>query len=98
MISTVPVQMNPMVLITRERCMCRRSALSCSVRSSHVQCRTMPIWLSVNDTNTPTMYSWISAVTSARNATTNAIAANAKNRIPLENASRSPRVCSCRGR
>ncbi len=25
----------------------------------------MPIWLSVNETNTPTMYSWISAVTSA---------------------------------
>ncbi len=78
--------------------MCRRSALSSSVRSSRVQCRTMPIWLSVNDTNTPTMYSWISAVTSARKATTNAIAANAKNRMPLENASRSPRVCSWRGR
>ena len=28
---------------------------SVSVRSSRVQCRTMPIWLSVNDTNTPTM-------------------------------------------
>src|SRR6267378_1577487 len=64
MISTVPVQMKPTVLITRERIIPRRTAESVSVRNSRVQCRTMPIWLSVNDTNTPTMYSWISAVTS----------------------------------
>ena len=37
-------------------------------------------------------------MTSARKATTKAIAANARNRMPLENASRSPRVCNCRGR
>ena len=55
MISTVPVQMKPIVLITRERIISRRTAESVSVRSSRVQCRTMPIWLSVNDTNTPTM-------------------------------------------
>ncbi|CKQ00545.1 Uncharacterised protein [Mycobacterium tuberculosis] len=52
----------------------------------------------VNEMNTPTMYSWISAVNSARNATTAPIAAAARNRIPLENASRSPRVCNWRGR
>ena len=98
MIRTVPVQMKPMVLITRERIILRRTAESVSVRSSRVQCRTMPIWLSVNDTNTPTMYSWISAVTCARNATTKAIAANARNKMPFENASRSPRVWSWRGR
>ena len=51
--STVPVQRKPMVLITRERSIRRRSCGSVSVRSSRVQCRTMPIWLSVNDTNTP---------------------------------------------
>ena len=26
-----------------------------SVRSSRFQCRTMPVWLRVNETNTPTM-------------------------------------------
>ena len=55
MISTVPVQRRPIALITRDRIMWRRTAESVSVRSSRVQCRTMPIWLSVNDTNTPTM-------------------------------------------
>ena len=45
--------MKPIVLITRDRIMWRRTAESVSVRSSRVQCRTMPIWLSVNDTNTP---------------------------------------------
>ena len=55
MISTVPVQMKPMVLMTRDRIIWRRTAESVSVRSSRVQCRTMPIWLSVNETNTPTM-------------------------------------------
>ena len=43
------------MLITRDRIMWRRTAGSVSVRSNRVQCRTMPIWLSVNDTNTPTM-------------------------------------------
>ena len=53
--STDPVQKKPIVLITRDRIMRRRTAGSVSVRNSRVQCRTMPIWLSVNDTNTPTM-------------------------------------------
>jgi hypothetical protein len=55
MTSTVPVQVNPMALMTRERIIRRRTSGSVSVRSSRVQCRTMPIWLSVNETNTPTM-------------------------------------------
>ena len=53
--STAPVHMQPIALMTRDRCILRRSAASVSTRSSRVQCRTMPIWLSVNDTNTPTM-------------------------------------------
>ena len=44
-----------MALMTRERFIFDRTAGSVSVRSSRVQCRTMPIWLNVNDTNTPTM-------------------------------------------
>ncbi len=40
---------------TRDRIIRARAAESVSVRSRRVQCRTMPIWLSVNDTNTPTM-------------------------------------------
>ena len=38
------------------------------VRSSRVQCRTMPAWLRVNETNTPMMYSWMSRVVLASNA------------------------------
>ena len=53
--STVPVHRKPMVLTTRERIILRRSCGSVSVRRYRVQCRTMPIWLRVNDTNTPTM-------------------------------------------
>jgi hypothetical protein len=55
MISTAPVMTRPTELITRERIMWLRAAESVSVRSSRVQCRTMPVWLTVNDTNTPTM-------------------------------------------
>ena len=55
MTSTVPVAMKPTVLITRDRIIRRRSAGSSSPPSSRVQCRTIPIWLSVNEMNTPTM-------------------------------------------
>ena len=55
--STVPVATKPIVLTTRERIIVRRTAGSVSLRSNRVQCRTMPIWLSVNEMNTPTMYS-----------------------------------------
>ena len=58
----------------------------------------MPSWLRVNDTKTPTMYSWISRVTCASNATMSTIAEPARMTMPFENASRSPRVCSWRGR
>ncbi len=45
----------PMPLMTRLRTM---RARTCGLRSRvrwRVQCRTMPIWESVNDTKTPTM-------------------------------------------
>ena len=55
MSNTVPVAMNPTVLMTRARFILPRSAGSSSVASRRVQCRTMPIWLRVNEMNTPTM-------------------------------------------
>ena len=45
---------SPIPLITRDRCILPRTAGSVSVRSSRVQCRSMPVWLTVKDTNTPT--------------------------------------------
>ena len=45
----------PKVLITRERNIFRRAAGSCSVFRWRVQCRIMPSWLRLNETNTPTM-------------------------------------------
>ena len=53
--STAPVATNPIVLTIRERIIVRRAAGSVSLRSNRVQCRTMPIWLRVNEMNTPTM-------------------------------------------
>ncbi len=76
----------------------RRSAGSCSLASSRCQCRSIPVWLSVNEVKTPTVYSAISRVTSAWKPITSMIANAARKTMPLENASRSPRVCSCRGR
>lgn len=96
--STTPVQVRPTALTVCERRIRRRLAGSVSLASNRFQCRIMPAWLTVNDTNTPTMYSWISRVTSASNAMISTSANAARNRMPLENASRSPRVCSCRGR
>ena len=58
----------------------------------------MPNWLVVNDTKTPTMYSWISRVTWASKAMIRMLAIRASVMMPLLNASRSPRVCSWRGR
>ncbi len=52
--STTPVQLSPIALTIRERFMCRRACGSVSVRRCRVQCRSMPAWLTVNDTNTPT--------------------------------------------
>jgi len=53
--STTAVTDSPTPLMTRLRCILARAAGSRSVRSRRVQCRTMPVWLRVNETNTPTM-------------------------------------------
>ena len=53
--STTLVAAAPVRLIACERCMARRVRPPAAVRSSPLQCRTMPAWLSVNDTNTPMM-------------------------------------------
>ena len=54
MISTVPVKVRPTALMTRARFMVRRAAGSVSAARCRVQCRSMPSWLTVKDTNTPT--------------------------------------------
>ena len=56
MTSTTAVKQNPMALIVwLRRIIWRRTAASFSLRSNLFQCRIMPIWQSVNETNTPTM-------------------------------------------
>ena len=45
----------PKVLITRERNIRRRTAGSLSVLRWRVQCRIIPSWLRLKETNTPTM-------------------------------------------
>ena len=52
---TAPVESKPTVLTTRERIILLRARGSVSVRNNRVQCRTIPIWLRVNEMNTPTM-------------------------------------------
>ena len=42
-------------LTARERIILRRSAGSVSARRWRFQCRIIPSWLRLNDTNTPTM-------------------------------------------
>ena len=61
-------------------------------RSIRRQCRTMPIWPSENETNTPMMYSWISVVRLAWKMIRMTIAARPRMIMPFENTSRSPRV------
>ncbi len=53
--STIPVIAAPKPLMACERRIRRRSAGSVSVASSRFQCRSMPIWLSVKEVNTPTV-------------------------------------------
>ena len=53
--STVAVMTRPIALITRDRSIRARICGSVSVRRCRVQCRIMPVWLSTNETNTPTM-------------------------------------------
>ena len=98
MTSTTAVKLNPVALMVWLRRIRRRTTGSVSVASSRFQCRIMPACEQVNDTNTPTMYSWMSELTLALKATTRASATTARKTMPFENASRSPRVCSCRGR
>ena len=52
----------------------------------------MPDCDSVNDVNTPTAYSGISAFVMPPNATMSAPANSARTTMPFENTSRSPRV------
>ena len=73
----------PKVLISRERNIRRRVAGSSSVFSRRVQWRIMPSWLRLNETNTPTMYSWISRVVSASKASIRTMARPARKRMPL---------------
>lgn len=56
---TRPVVQAPKALITRERWARARTVWSLSVPSTSFQCRTMPIWESVKEVNTPRMYRWI---------------------------------------
>ena len=58
----------------------------------------MPDCDSVNDVNTPTAYSGISAFVMPPNATISALAMTASTTMPFENTSRSPRAASWRGR
>ena len=54
-ISTTPVIAAPKPLMAWARRMRRRAAGSVSVARWRRQCRTIPVWLSVNETNTPTV-------------------------------------------
>ena len=92
---TTAVAIAPTPLIAAEtRCL---PVQPCSVATRR-QYTTMPVWLSVKDTKTPRMYSWIRRVTEPSNATISAIATPDRMRMPLLNASRSPRRVSCLGR
>ena len=55
MTSTVAVMARPIELTTRERIILERVAGSVSVLRCRFQCRIMPSWLRLNETNTPTM-------------------------------------------
>lgn len=63
MTSTDAVMSAPSALIARPRH--TGPAASERSRSTRIQRRTMPIWPSVNEMNTPMMYSWMSVVTFA---------------------------------
>ncbi len=61
-------------------------------------CRTMPACDNVNERNTPTAYSGISALVLPPKAMMSAPAAVASTSTPFENTSRSPRFANCLGR
>ncbi len=98
MTRTTPVKHAPTVLMARDRTIRRRAALPGPAASSRFQCRIIPVWLHTNETNTPMMYSWMSRVGDAWKTTMSRMANPLNSKIPLLNASRSPRVCSWRGR
>ena len=52
---TTAVKHAPIVLIIRDRNICRRARASVVLRSSRFQCRIIPVWLHTKDTKTPTM-------------------------------------------
>ncbi len=52
---TRPVRKAPKVLMARERSMRLRATGSFSLARWRFQCRTMPVWLRVKETKTPTM-------------------------------------------
>ena len=62
-----------------------------SVPRSFHQCRTMPAWLSVNATKTPTVYSGMRFVTLPLKATISNVESRARTTMPVVNARRSPR-------
>ncbi|MCY1224920.1 hypothetical protein D9M72_370980 [compost metagenome] len=95
---TRAVMPKPIVLMMRDLSMRSLTAGSLASFSSRPQCRIMPSWLIVNEMKTPTMYSWMSLVTSALNDRMSTRAPAARARTPLLNASRSPRVRSWRGK
>ncbi|GIU98970.1 MAG: hypothetical protein KatS3mg014_0586 [Actinomycetota bacterium] len=55
-------------------------------------CLAIPAWESVNEVKTPTAYSGMSRWTSARKATSRAVAARANPMMPFECTSRCPRL------
>ena len=96
--STRAVTAAPSAFTARDRCILRRTEVEIATGNRLVQCRTMPAWLRVKETNTPMMYSWINLVVLASNATISATDAKDKIMIPLLKTSRSPRRANCRGR
>ena len=88
----------PMPLMSCERRTLRRVLVSSVVASSRRQCLTIPTWDRVNEVKTPMMYSWISFSMLALKPMMSAAEIPARSRMPLLKASRSPLLCSCRGR
>ena len=96
--STSAVSAAPPPLMARARWIRRRAARSRSCARLSFQCFTMPAWDSVNDTNTPMMYSWMSRSVDALNDQISAIVSNERMMMPLLYTSRSPRRENWRGR
>ena len=83
MTSTTAVTQAPIVLIVRDLIIRSRTLASVTPRRLRFQCRIIPVWLHTNDTKTPTMYSWMSRVGDALNATMSTTAKPDSSRMPL---------------